>query len=94
MVAGHPPFASPVDNVTREIAGRLRPGQLISLESTTYPGTTDGVMRPILEASGLKAGADFSLAHSPERVGPGNKRYTTKNTNKVVGQPRSRPILS
>lgn len=74
-----------IEAVTREIAGRLKPGQLISLESTTYPGTTDGVMRPILEANGYKAGRDFFLAHSPERVDPGNARYTTKNTNKVVG---------
>lgn len=75
-----------VCNVTEEIAQRLRPGQLISLESTTYPGTTDDVMRPILErASGLQQGKDFFLAHSPERVDPGNQRYTTKNTNKVVG---------
>ena len=74
-----------IEAVTREIAKRLRPGQLISLESTTYPGTTDEVMKPILEAAGLKAGTDFFLAHSPERVDPGNKRYTTKNTNKVVG---------
>lgn len=74
-----------IENVTREIAKRLRPGQLISLESTTYPGTTDEVMKPILETSGLKAGVDFFLAHSPERVDPGNLRYTTKNTNKVVG---------
>ena len=75
-----------VCNVTEEIARRLRPGQLISLESTTYPGTTDDVMRPILEkASGLQQGKDFFLAHSPERVDPGNQRYTTKNTNKVVG---------
>lgn len=74
-----------IEAVTREIARRLRPGQLISLESTTYPGTTDEVMKPILEVSGLKVGADFFLAHSPERVDPGNARYTTKNTNKVVG---------
>jgi len=74
-----------IETVTREIAKRLRPGQLISLESTTYPGTTDEVMKPILEATGLKAGVDFFLAHSPERVDPGNARYTTKNTNKVVG---------
>jgi len=74
-----------VENVTREIAKRLRPGQFISLESTTYPGTTEEVMLPILETSGLKAGVDFFLAHSPERVDPGNKRYTTKNTSKVVG---------
>jgi nucleotide sugar dehydrogenase len=74
-----------VESVTREVAKRLRRGQLISLESTTYPGTTDELMQPILEATGLKAGEDFFLAHSPERVDPGNKRYTTKNTNKVVG---------
>lgn len=74
-----------VVNVTREIARRLRPGQLIALESTTYPGTTEEVMLPILEESGLRAEQDFFLCHSPERVDPGNKRYTTKNTNKVVG---------
>jgi UDP-N-acetyl-D-glucosamine dehydrogenase len=74
-----------VEHVTREIAKRLRPGQLISLESTTYPGTTEEVMLPILEASGLQGDTDFFLAHSPERVDPGNKRYSTKNTNKVVG---------
>ncbi|MGZ4033107.1 MAG: nucleotide sugar dehydrogenase, partial [Tumebacillaceae bacterium] len=74
-----------VEHVTREIAHRMRPGQLISLESTTYPGTTDEVMLPILEASGLKVEQDFFLAHSPERVDPGNERYSTKNINKVVG---------
>lgn len=79
------PDLSYVRHVTREIARHLRPGQLISLESTTYPGTTEEIMKPILEESGLKAGTDFFLAHSPERVDPGNARYTTKNTNKVVG---------
>jgi len=74
-----------VEGVTREIARYLRPGQLVSLESTTYPGTTEEVMLPILEQSGLKLNQDFFLAHSPERVDPGNARYTTKNTNKVVG---------
>jgi len=74
-----------VERVTREIAQRLRPGQLISLESTTYPGTTEEVMLPILESSGLKVEKDFFLVHSPERVDPGNKRYTTRNTCKVVG---------
>lgn len=74
-----------VESVTREIARYLRPGQLVSLESTTYPGTTEEVMLPILESSGLKLNQDFFLAHSPERVDPGNARYTTKNTNKVVG---------
>src|SRR5262245_54133835 len=74
-----------VENVTEELVEHIRPGQLISLESTTYPGTTDEVMLPILERSGLKAEQDFFLAHSPERVDPGNKRFNTKNTNKVVG---------
>jgi UDP-N-acetyl-D-glucosamine dehydrogenase len=74
-----------VVNVAQSIAPHLRPGQLVSLESTTYPGTTEDVLLPILEASGLKVEKDFFLAHSPERVDPGNARYTTKNTNKVVG---------
>lgn len=74
-----------VVRVTKEIAKRLRPGQLISLESTTYPGTTEEVMLPILESSGLKVERDFFLVHSPERVDPGNKRYTTRNTCKIVG---------
>ncbi len=75
-----------VRSVTMEVAAKLRPGQLVSLESTTYPGTTEEVMLPILEqASGLRVNQDFFLAHSPERVDPGNKRYTTKNTHKVVG---------
>ncbi|MBU7583440.1 MAG: nucleotide sugar dehydrogenase [Nostoc sp. TH1S01] len=80
------PNLSYVESVTHALAKRLRPGQLVTLESTTYPGTTDEVMRPVLEQiSGLKQGEDFFLAHSPERVDPGNQRYTTKNTNKVVG---------
>ncbi len=74
-----------VESVTREVARKLRPGQLISLESTTYPGTTEEVMLPILASSGLRVDEDFFLVHSPERVDPGNKRYTTKNTTKVVG---------
>lgn len=74
-----------VENVTEEIAKYLRQGQLVSLESTTYPGTTEEIMLPILEKSGLKGEKDFFLVHSPERVDPGNKRYTTKNTSKVVG---------
>jgi nucleotide sugar dehydrogenase len=74
-----------VTDVTREIARHLRPGQLVSLESTTYPGTTEEVMLPLLAQAGLEVETDFYLAHSPERVDPGNKRYTTKNTSKVVG---------
>lgn len=74
-----------IESVTRAITSNLRPGQLICLESTTYPGTIEEVMLPLLESSGLKVERDFFLAHSPERVDPGNKRYTTKNTSKVVG---------
>ena len=67
------------------VASHLRSGQLVILESTTYPGTTEEVARPALEAGGLKAGEDFYLAFSPERVDPGNKLYTTRNIPKVVG---------
>ena len=64
----------------------LHPGMLVVLESTTYPGTTDEVVRPMLEkASGLTAGADFYLAFSPERIDPGNEVYGLRNTPKVVG---------
>ncbi|HBE05873.1 MAG TPA: UDP-N-acetyl-D-glucosamine dehydrogenase, partial [Firmicutes bacterium] len=79
------PDISYIVNVTEQIAAHLHRGQLITLESTTYPGTTTEVILPMLEESGLKVGQDFFLAFSPERVDPGNKRYTTKNTNKVVG---------
>ena len=68
-----------------QIAARLRRGQLVILESTTFPGTTDEVLRPILERSGLRAGADFYLAFSPERIDPGNRRFRIQNTAKVVG---------
>lgn len=70
---------------TETIAKYLRPGQLIVLESTTYPGTTSELMAPILESSGLKAGRDFHLAYSPEREDPGNKNFTTATIPKVVG---------
>ncbi|MCB0934859.1 MAG: nucleotide sugar dehydrogenase [Mycobacterium sp.] len=63
----------------------LRPGMLVILESTTYPGTTEEVVRSILEETGLRAGYDFFLAYSPERVDPGNEKWTTKNVPKVVG---------
>jgi UDP-N-acetyl-D-glucosamine dehydrogenase len=66
-------------------AAVLRKGQLIILESTTYPGTTDEMVQPTLEATGLKAGVDFYLAFSPERVDPGNAKWQTKNIPKVVG---------
>ena len=79
------PDLSYVVSVTRSIAPHLRKGQLISLESTTFPGTTEEIMLPILAESGLEVDKDFFLTHSPERVDPGNARYTTKNTNKIVG---------
>ncbi|WP_425262737.1 nucleotide sugar dehydrogenase [Paenibacillus thermotolerans] len=79
------PDTTYVENSTREIAKNLRKGMLIVLESTTYPGTTEEVVKPILEATGLKCGEDFFLAYSPERVDPGNKTFKTKNTPKVVG---------
>jgi UDP-N-acetyl-D-glucosamine dehydrogenase len=79
------PDVSYIKNVAGEIARYLRPGQLVSLESTTYPGTTEELLLKALLASGLKVGEDFFLAFSPERVDPGNARYTTKNTSKVVG---------
>lgn len=75
-----------VESSCREIGKRLRPGQLVVLESTTYPGTTREVMQPILEeASGLTAGKDFYLAYSPEREDPGREDFTTKTIPKVVG---------
>ncbi len=67
------------------VARHLRPGTLVVLESTTYPGTTDELVRPILEQSGLTAGQDFWLAFSPERVDPGNRAFGIRNTPKVVG---------
>jgi UDP-N-acetyl-D-glucosamine dehydrogenase len=70
---------------TQQIALRLQRGQLVVLESTTYPGTTREEVMPILERSGLKAGEDFHLAFSPERVDPGQRDWTTKNVPKVVG---------
>lgn len=73
-----------LEEVARTIVYGLRQGQLIILESTTYPGTTEGIIAPLLEASGLKADVDFFLAHSPERVDPANATYTIRNTPKVV----------
>ena len=67
------------------VRARLKPGQLVILESTTYPGTTDEVVQPALEEGGLKAGKDFYLAFSPERVDPGNATHNTRNIPKVVG---------
>jgi len=69
----------------RAVAASLKPGQLVILESTTYPGTTRDVVRPILEASGLRAGVDFFLAYSPEREDPGNPSFSAPTIPKVVG---------
>jgi len=74
-----------VINSTTEVAKRLHKDMLVVLESTTYPGTTEDVMKPILDETGLKCGEDYFLAFSPERVDPGNLIYQTKNTPKVVG---------
>ncbi|MBU6428651.1 MAG: nucleotide sugar dehydrogenase, partial [Cyanobacteria bacterium REEB65] len=85
LTANRDPDISYVTAVAEQVAKVLRPGQLVSLESTTYPGTTEEVLLPMLLKSGLVVGRDFFLAFSPERVDPGNARYTTKNTSKVVG---------
>lgn len=79
------PDLGAVLSATRAIAKHLHTGQLVILESTTYPGTTDEDVRPLLEAGGLVAGKDFNLAFSPERIDPGNPVYGMKNTPKVVG---------
>ncbi len=74
-----------VESTSRTLAAVLRPGQLVCLESTTYPGTTSDVVKPILEGSGLVVGKDFFLAFSPEREDPGNPTYRTTDIPKVVG---------
>ncbi len=79
------PDLSYIVNSAKEISKRMHKDMLVVLESTTYPGTTEEVVKPILEESGLKVGKDFHLAFSPERVDPGNLRYKTHNTPKVVG---------
>ena len=82
------PDLSPVISATKSIAPRLRAGQLVILQSTTYPGTTEEVCLPILETSGLKAGKDFHLAFSPERIDPGatsSQGWNVKNTPKTLG---------
>jgi len=79
------PDLSYVVKSVEAVAASLKRGQLVILESTTYPGTTDEVVQPMLEAQGLKADADFFLAFSPERVDPGNAKFNTRNIPKVVG---------
>ncbi len=79
------PDISYIEAAARGLAAHLRPGTLVVLQSTTYPGTTEEVVQPILEADGLRAGRDFYLAFSPERIDPGNRQYGAHNTPKVVG---------
>lgn len=83
------PDASYIEAAAHQIAGSLRPGQLIVLKSTTYPDTTEGLVQPILDAAaaeqGMQLGRDYFLAFSPERIDPGNQQFTTSNTPVVVG---------
>jgi len=79
------PDLSYIVSAVEAVAAHLRPGVLVILESTTYPGTTEEVVQPLLERGGLKAGVDFFLAFSPERVDPGNRTFNTRNVPKVVG---------
>lgn len=81
----HEPDLSYVTSTTKTIAKYIRPGQLVVLESTTYPGTTAEIIRPLLEVSGLKSGIDFFLAYSPEREDPGNESHSTAKIPKIVG---------
>ena len=83
-VNGHEPDLSFVQCAGRTVSENLRAGQLVILESTSFPGTTEEMLQPILEKSGLKAGQDFHLAFSPERIDPGNPTYGIRNTPKVV----------
>jgi UDP-N-acetyl-D-glucosamine dehydrogenase len=79
------PDVSYIVSAVENIKKYMKRGQIVVLESTTYPGTTEEVMLPILEKDGLKEGRDFYLAFSPERIDPGNKKYDTKNTPKIIG---------
>ena len=79
------PDVSFILSASEEIKKRLHPGQLVVLESTSYPGTTEELIRPAMEQTGLKVGKDFYLAFSPERIDPGNMVYTIRNTPKVIG---------
>jgi UDP-N-acetyl-D-glucosamine dehydrogenase len=85
LTANREPDLGPLESATRAIAGVLQSGQLVVIESTTYPGTTREKVAPMLEESGLVAGRDFHLAFSPERVDPGRTDYTLRTTPKIVG---------
>jgi UDP-N-acetyl-D-glucosamine dehydrogenase len=84
-VRNHAPDLTQVEAACGTVARFLGPGRLVLMESTTYPGTTDEVVVPLLEGSGLLAGKDFLVAYSPERIDPGNPEYGLRNTPKVVG---------
>jgi UDP-N-acetyl-D-glucosamine dehydrogenase len=89
------PDLSHIESAARHLADYLEPGALVVLESTTYPGTTEELFRPILEASGLEAGRDFFLGYSPERIDPGNPLWNLVNTPKVVSgvdEPSTRAV--
>src|SRR6516162_2540647 len=79
------PDLSYIESTGRMLMPHLRQGQLVVLESSTFPGTTEEVLQPLLEESGLRAGQDFFLAYSPEREDPGNRDFATRNIPKVVG---------
>jgi UDP-N-acetyl-D-glucosamine dehydrogenase len=84
-ILDHRPDLSAIEAAGGAVASRLRAGDLVVLESTTYPGTTEQVLQPLLESSGLRAGTDFLLAYSPERIDPGNPKFDLANTPRVVG---------
>ena len=90
------PDLSYVIKAAHDVKKNLRRGHIVSFESTTYPGTTDEIILPLLEETGLVAGKDFYLAFSPERIDPGNTKYTVKNTPKLVGgvEPNSTEVVS
>jgi UDP-N-acetyl-D-glucosamine dehydrogenase len=85
LSSGGAPDLGPLRVAAASVAEQLQPGTLVILESTTFPGTTDEEIRPILEARGLAAGKDFRLVFSPERIDPGNQTFGPKNTPKVIG---------
>jgi UDP-N-acetyl-D-glucosamine dehydrogenase len=85
LAVGKQPDISYIERAARTVAGFLRPGQVVILESTTYPGTTENVVLPILLSSGLQLDKDFLLAYSPERVDPGNAAFRTANIPRIVG---------
>ena len=84
-VRDHTPDLSYVEQACRDVAEHLRAGRLVILESSTYPGTTSELVGPLLETSGLRAGEDFLLAYSPERIDPGNQEFNLANTPRIVG---------